>query len=104
MTPEIIRSQSLKNYNSFGVDASAEKFCIVHSEEELIELIVNSDETPWILGGGSNILLTGDVQGLVVQNDIKGIDVLEETDDHVTLRVGGGVVWHDLVLWAGPNC
>ena len=53
-----------------------------------------------ILGGGSNILLTQDVKGSVLKNEIGGINIIEEDDQSVLVKVGGGVVWHDFVMWS----
>lgn len=56
-----------------------------------------------VLGGGSNVLLTAPVQGTVILNRIKGFEVTDEDTAGVTLRVGAGEVWHDLVLYAISN-
>ena len=53
-----------------------------------------------ILGGGSNILLTQDVKGSVLKNEIVGINIIEEDDRSALVKVGGGVVWHDFVMWS----
>ncbi|MGZ3884483.1 MAG: UDP-N-acetylmuramate dehydrogenase, partial [Bacteroidia bacterium] len=52
-----------------------------------------------ILGGGSNILFTGDFDGMVIKNQIKGISVVKEEKDRVYVKAGAGEVWHELVLW-----
>lgn len=56
-----------------------------------------------IIGGGSNILLTKDVDGLTIHNCIKGIELLKEDDEHVWLKVGSGEVWHEFVMYAIKN-
>jgi UDP-N-acetylmuramate dehydrogenase len=96
----IEKNASLKSYNTFGVDVNANSLAIIRDQNSLIDLIRNSDQEPWILGGGSNMLLTRDVDKLVLKIEIDGIDIEEETSSSVMLRVGAGVVWHDLVLWA----
>ncbi len=96
----IQKSVSLKNYNTFGVDAIAHSLAIIRDQGSLVELLRNADLEPWILGGGSNILLTQDMNKLVLKIEIGGIDIEEETSDFVLLKVGAGVIWHDLVLWA----
>ena len=53
-----------------------------------------------LLGGGSNMLLKNDWPGLVIKNAIRGIEVVEETDDTVLIKIGGGENWHQLVLWS----
>ena len=100
MGVSIQKNVSLKDYNTFGVDVRAYRFAIVEDQGSLVQLLRNAESEPWILGGGSNMLLTKDVDKLVLKIQITGIDIEEETPDSVLLRVGAGVVWHDLVLWA----
>lgn len=93
---------SLKSYNTFGIDVYAKNFCVVNNKAELIELIQHqlSDFSKYlILGGGSNILFTQNFDGLVIKNEIKGINIIEETDDDIYLEVKSGTVWHDLVMY-----
>jgi UDP-N-acetylmuramate dehydrogenase len=98
---KIEKNVSLKPYNTFGIDKVASHFTAVTTEEELLEAIrfAKSHQLPlFILGGGSNILLTTDIAGLVVKIDLLGIDITEETHEEVVVTVGAGVVWHDFVL------
>lgn len=96
----IQQNTSLLPYNTFGIDARAENFTEIFSVQDL-QTALRSDIRPvMILGGGSNMLLTQDVPGLVIKNTIKGIQILEKEGDTVYVKVGGGVVWHDFVLWA----
>lgn len=90
---------SLLPYNTFGIDAKAENFTEITSVEDLQEAIRSGIRPVMVLGGGSNMLLTKDVQGLVIKNSIQGIQVLDKEDNTVLIKVGSGVVWHDLVLW-----
>lgn len=90
---------SLKSYNTFGIDVAAEYFTSVESTDDL-RAISDLPYTKHILGGGSNILLTQPVKGLVIQNRLKGITVEREDQAHVWLRVQAGEVWHNLVLYA----
>lgn len=102
---------SLKKYNSFGIDVAAEYFAVFKSVDEVTELVGENNlisfRQPLILGGGSNILFTGNVRGLVLKNEISGIHKINEDEDHVYIKVGAGVNWHSLVLhciehnWAG---
>ncbi len=97
---EIQKDYPLKNKNSFGVPASAKYFAEIETIEQLIVLLKNPEfknESKLILGGGSNILLTKDFEGIVIANRIKGIKILSENDDEVIISSGGGVVWDDLV-------
>lgn len=98
----ILKNTSLKPYNTFGLEANAKLFVEINSTNELLYLL-DSDEFKenkiLILGGGSNVLLTQDFDGLVIKNNIKGIELIEETEDEVTIRVGSGEVWHAFVLY-----
>jgi len=98
---KIKKNISLKKYNTFGINAKAKYSVKIKSISDLNELIHNKrykNEKHFILGGGSNILLLNDFDGLVIRNRIKGIDIIEESDTHVWLKVGAGEIWHDLVL------
>ncbi|NNC84560.1 MAG: UDP-N-acetylmuramate dehydrogenase [Bacteroidia bacterium] len=94
---------SLKKYNTFGVDVSAKQFVAVSNKSELEKLFDDSHSNFFILGGGSNILFRKDYDGLVIKNEILGIEIVEESDSAVIVKAGAGVVWHDLVLWAVEN-
>lgn len=94
---------SLRDLNTFGLDCIATKYSIVDSIESLSSFIKNNynpKEELLILGGGSNILFTKNFNGQVVHNQIKGITVLSEDEESVTVKVGAGEVWHDFVLHA----
>ncbi|HPI06933.1 MAG TPA: UDP-N-acetylmuramate dehydrogenase [Saprospiraceae bacterium] len=91
---------SLLPYNTFGIDAKAAFFTEVFSVPELQEVLKSGIRPVLVLGGGSNMLLTKDVDGLVVKNSIGGIQVLEGEGNTVHVRAGAGIVWHDLVCWA----
>ncbi len=90
----------LQQLNTFGLAAFAERFCVVNDTNELSQILELKNGPLHILGGGSNILLTGDVPSLLIQNKIEGIAILEETAEQATIAAGGGVVWHELVLWS----
>jgi UDP-N-acetylmuramate dehydrogenase len=93
----------LKPYNTFGIDAKAKLFARFESVQELQALLQMpelQDEEKLILGGGSNLLFTKDFDGVVLQNGIRGIEVLHEENEEVYIKVGGGEVWHDFVLYA----
>lgn len=95
--------QSLKAYNTFGLDCKANLFATFRSEEELKKLIPKVKEPLLVLGGGSNILLTQDFEGTVLKNEIQGIKIVKENEDHTIVKVGGGEVWHDFVMWSIEN-
>lgn len=90
---------SLLPYNTFGIDVSADRFLEYSSAEELKKLIVQGAvTTPFLhIGGGSNLLFTKDYEGLILHSRIEGIEVTEEDDRSVSVRVGAGVVWDDFV-------
>ncbi len=91
----------LKPYNTFGIEATAKYFVEVSSIEQLKEILQNPDYQSikrLILGGGSNMLLTKDFDGLVIKMSIKGMDVVKETEENIWIKAGAGVVWHDLVM------
>ncbi|MVM29777.1 UDP-N-acetylmuramate dehydrogenase [Spirosoma sp. HMF4905] len=93
---------SLKPYNTFRIDANARYWVEISNEEDLQTLLHLADfiDTPkLILGGGSNVLLCQNFDGLVVKINIQGIDIAREDDDHIYLTVGAGVNWHELVLF-----
>lgn len=90
---------SLQPFNTFGIEVKAKLFAFFHDTSELSELLQqHPEENLLILGGGSNILLTSDYNGLVLKNEILGIEVLTEDDQEVLLRVGAGENWHEFVL------
>jgi len=94
---ELKRNVSLKSYNTFGIDAAAEYFTEINDIKKLEE-ITALPQQKHILGGGSNILLTKGVKGLVIHNKLKGITVEKEDNNHVWIRVQAGEIWHDFVL------
>ena len=71
------------------------------SESDLRSLLLQEELSGMprlILGGGSNMLFTRDWPGVVLRNDVPGIEVLHENEERITVRAGAGVVWHDLVM------
>ncbi|MDD2983013.1 MAG: UDP-N-acetylmuramate dehydrogenase [Crocinitomicaceae bacterium] len=96
----ISENVSLKPFNTFGIDVKATRFATFASPEELGQILKDNKNKPLlILGGGSNLLLTKDFDGLVLKNEIKGIEVISETADEVLIRSGAGEVWHEFVLY-----
>jgi UDP-N-acetylmuramate dehydrogenase len=93
---------SLHPYNTFGVDAKARYFAEIHSIEELKEALNFSDAKTLpllFLGGGSNILLTKDFDGLAIKLSLKGIheDIISE--NHVLVTAKAGENWHEFVMF-----
>jgi UDP-N-acetylmuramate dehydrogenase len=93
---------SLKPFNTFGIDVNANRFATFSSIEELNSILSQreANEPLLILGGGSNLLLTKDFNGLVLKNEIIGFNLIEETDTEVIVEAGAGEVWHQFVM----NC
>lgn len=92
----------LKPYTTFGIETACRYFVEVGTIDQFKELIktdvyLKSDKL--ILGGGSNILFTKDFKGLVIKNNLKGIEITEENGQEVIVKACAGEVWHDFVLW-----
>ena len=97
-----IRNYQLLKHNTFGIDAACKRFVEFTTESELVRLLQRerfqeTGEPLLILGGGSNLLLTGDFEGTVLHSAIMGIEDISAIEgpqtDSVLLRVGSGVVW-----------
>jgi len=96
----ILENISIKNFNTFGVEAKARYFVAVSCYDTLRSLIQERKPTEkklLVIGSGSNLLFTGDFNGWILRNEIKGIEIVEETDKHVLVKVGGGESWSDFV-------
>jgi UDP-N-acetylmuramate dehydrogenase len=94
---------SLKPYNTFGIDAEAKFFTSIQSNQNIQELLQSHEyktNERLILGGGSNLLLTKNVDALVIKNDLKGIEIVKETADSVFVKCAAGEVWHEFVIWS----
>ena len=97
---EILNNFSLKNYNTFGIEAKAEQFVAVHSVAELKTILEqNKNQKKFILGGGSNMLLTKNIEALVIHIDLKGKKIIKEDADFVWIEGQAGENWHQFVLW-----
>ncbi|MFV8442741.1 UDP-N-acetylmuramate dehydrogenase [Flavobacterium sp. LB2P44] len=97
---EILHDFSLKKYNTFGIEAKAKQFVAVHSNEDLKTILQeNKSHKKFILGGGSNMLLTKDVEALVIHIDLKGKKIIDQNDDFVWIESQAGENWHEFVLW-----
>lgn len=100
MKPE--ENYPLRALNTFGMDVTAKLF-IRFTSEETLDALAGSKEWQsnrrFILGGGSNILFTKDVDALVAMNCMKGIEHRGGDDTYAYVRVGAGEVWHDFVLY-----
>ena len=102
----IIENYPLLKLNTFGVDVKAKYFISINTVNELIELTktkVFKDLQLLILGGGSNILFTKDFDGLVILNNIKGKEIIDQTQESIFLKIGAGENWHELVMYTVDN-
>lgn len=93
---------SLLSHNTFGINVEADLFLEYSSVDELVTILSESDlpSKPFLhIGGGSNLLFECDYRGTILHSAIKGIEVVEDSTDHVKVRVGAGVVWDDFVAW-----
>lgn len=96
---EIKDNYNLKAYNSFGIDARTKKFASFQNLDELKECLhAYPLENKFILGGGSNILLTKDFDGFCLKNEMKGIELINEDDTYYYVKAAAGEVWHQFVL------
>lgn len=97
---EIQENKSLKSYNTFGIDVKAKHFCEINKLEELQQVLALAEyPNKFIISGGSNMLLTQDLDALVLHINLKGKYVTSEDDDYVHLKFMAGENWHQLVLW-----
>lgn len=91
---------SLQNYNTFGIDAKAERFVEVGQVEELQAVLsLWREDAPFILGGGSNVLLPDHVNRPVLLNRILGKTVVQQDEEYAIVRCGAGEEWHPFVRW-----
>ena len=97
---QIQKNISLKNYNTFGIEVKAKQFIEINSSDELHALIAVTKEF-FILSGGSNLLLTKDIEKLVIHLNTKGIEILTEmqNENEVFVKVSAGENWHEFVVW-----
>ena len=96
----------LQAHNSFGISAKALQLVRVHTEADVQAVLADAalrDAPKFVLGGGSNIVLTGDVKPLVLKVEIKGMRLIEETDKAWVVEAAAGEKWHDLVAWTLDN-
>ncbi|WP_347924613.1 UDP-N-acetylmuramate dehydrogenase [Pontimicrobium sp. SW4] len=100
----IQKNISLKPYNTFGIDVCSKHFISINNIEELLEVLKSQDyQSRLILGGGSNMLLTEDIESLVLHINLKGIDLVSKTESTVLVKAYAGENWHEFVLWCIDN-
>ena len=93
---------NLKPYNTFGLPAVAKRLVRIREAADVRRVVDHPElgrAPKFVLGGGSNLVLTRDVEAVVLKVEIPGIRLLEERDDAWIVESGAGVVWHDFVTW-----
>lgn len=96
------KNYSLHKLNTFGLNVQAELFAELTEIDELHEIIDENTKLKhrlFILGEGSNILLTRNIDGICIHNRISGIDLLKEDNENVWIKAFSGEIWHQLVLF-----
>jgi UDP-N-acetylmuramate dehydrogenase len=103
---EFKENYSLKNLNTFGINAYCRyftEFDTIDSLKETLEHQIAKTHQKLILGGGSNILFTKDFDGIVLKNNISGIEKIKEDENHIYIKAGAGVNWHSFVMYCIEN-
>jgi UDP-N-acetylmuramate dehydrogenase len=88
----------LKEYNTFGISVLAKQFIAVSNTDEL-STVLQSSKDIFVLGGGSNMLLTQNIEKLVIHVNFKGIEIVKEEEHFVWVKANAGENWHEFVLW-----
>jgi UDP-N-acetylmuramate dehydrogenase len=97
---KVLENASLKNLNSFSVEAFAKLLLIIETEEDLLSLPAFDRKKDFVLGGGSNVLFVTGIPGTAFLNRITGREIIEDHDGQVLIEAGAGEIWHELVLWS----
>ncbi|WP_249219564.1 UDP-N-acetylmuramate dehydrogenase [Chitinophaga sp. HK235] len=98
----ISENEQLQSYNTFGIPVISRYFASFANQNDLASVLEDARAKGlprMILGGGSNILFTKNYDGLMLKNDIKGIQVVDEDNDHVYVKAGAGENWHGFVQY-----
>ena len=97
---------ALQTLNSFGIVARAQTLVRVHDEEDVRAVLADPKLGPapkFVLGGGSNIVITGDVKSVVLKVEVMGRRLVEETPKAWIVEAGAGENWHSFVAWTLDN-
>ena len=103
---KILTNYPLKKYHTFGTDVYANYFTEINTVDafkELQQTEVYKNNVSLILGGGSNLLFTKNYEGLVIKNNLSGIEVVKQDDDYVYVKAAAGENWHGFVLYCVNN-
>lgn len=98
----IQENKSLKKFNTFGIDASARYFAECSTIDQMQEVLTESkflNTRKLILGGGSNLLFTKNFDGIIIKNNLRGIELINEDENFYYVRSAGGEVWHEFVMY-----
>ena len=99
---DIRNNVSLKPFNTFGIEAFCTHFAEINSIDDfsvLLKTEIYKTSAKLFLGGGSNLLFTKDFNGLVIKNNLKGIEIVSENEDEIIVKAAAGENWHSFVLW-----
>ena len=91
---------SLKPFHTFGTQATCQQIVNIYSVQDVFDFLTREEKDFLILGGGSNVLFTGDFKGTVLLNRMKGIEVIDEDHDGLLVSVSSGEIWHNFVMWS----
>jgi len=99
------KDYSLVGHNTFGMSVKAAAWAEFASVDELRDVLLSPEFVPYrerflVIGSGSNLLFCADYDGLVLHSTMRGIEVVDDTEDSVLVRAGAGVLWDDFVAWA----
>ena len=102
---EVVRNGSLKKFNTFNVDEKAKVLVEIDKVRDLFTFLSkeNQKDKMLVLGGGSNILFTKSYEGIIISLKNKGIELIEEDENNVLIKISSGESWNDFVLWAVKN-
>lgn len=99
---QFLSKYSLKKYHTFGTDVYTKCFTEINSINQFKDLIkedIYKTNRLLILGGGSNLLFTKNFDGLTIKNNLHGIEIVKQDDNHVWVKAAAGENWHQFVLW-----
>ncbi|MBO9620502.1 MAG: UDP-N-acetylmuramate dehydrogenase [Niabella sp.] len=99
---EILNNSSLRAFNTFGIEQQARHFAKVTSTDALQEALSwakKNNQQTLIIGGGSNILLTKNYDGLVIKNELQGYEKIKQDEDFIYIKAQAGALWHSFVLY-----
>lgn len=100
---KVLKDISIQKLNTFGIDVKCKLFCKIENENDFLKLIISDEfknNRTLILGGGSNLLFTKNFDGLIIKNEIRGKEIIEDSKNTKTIKVGAGENWHEFVLWS----